>query len=108
MSATVNDGVWDWTRLKDESPVVKARAWAHLVQTPWMARMVPLQHTVEVLMAGVAGWAPEGGSRGPSNMARAFHEALGSLSGPRTTRSTWTPYYMDSLWPRTQRSPPST
>ena len=28
-------------------------------------------------MAGVAGWGPEGGTWGPSCMARAYHEALG-------------------------------
>ena len=28
-------------------------------------------------MAGVVGWGPEGGSRGPSDMARAYHEAPG-------------------------------
>ena len=28
-------------------------------------------------MAGVAGWASDGGSWGPSTMATAFHEALG-------------------------------
>ena len=44
------------------NPVVKASAWAHLIQTRWMARMVPLQHKVEVLMADAACWGPEGGS----------------------------------------------
>ena len=75
MSATANDGAWDWTRLKDESSLVKSRTWAHLIQTPWMARTVPRQHRIEVLMAGVAGWSLEGRSWGPSNMAGAFHEA---------------------------------
>ena len=39
--------------------------------------MVPLQHRTWVLMAGVAGWGPEGGGWIPAHMARAYHEALG-------------------------------
>ena len=39
--------------------------------------MVPLQHKTEVLMAGVAGWGPEGGAWGPAHMAQAYHDALG-------------------------------
>ena len=30
-----------------------------------------------VLMAGVAGWGPDGGAWSPAHMARAYHEALG-------------------------------
>ena len=77
MSSTVNEGAWDWTRLKDESRAVKSHAWSHLLQTPWMARMVPLQQETEVLMAGVAGWGPEGQPWVPPHLARAYHEALG-------------------------------
>ena len=77
MSTMINEGAWDWTCLRDDSPVVKSSAWAHLIQTPWMARMVPLQHRTEVLMARVAGWGPHGGAWSPAHMARAFHEALG-------------------------------
>ena len=39
--------------------------------------MVPLQHRTEVLMAGVAGWGPEGQPWVPAHLARAYHEALG-------------------------------
>ena len=77
MGTTVNEGAWGWTRLKDDSLVVESNARAHLLQTPWMAHMVPLQHSTEVLMAGVAGWGLDRGSWGPSSMARAYHEALG-------------------------------
>ena len=77
MSSTVNEGAWDWTRLKDDSPALKSHAWSHLLQTPWMARMVPFQHETEVLMAGVAGWGPEGQPWVPAHLARAYHEALG-------------------------------
>ena len=38
--------------------------------------MVPLQHRTEVLMAGVAGWGPEGGGWLPAHMARAYHEGI--------------------------------
>ena len=38
--------------------------------------MVPVQHRTKVLMAGVAGWGPEGGALGTAHMARAYHEAL--------------------------------
>ena len=58
-------------------PPGTASAWSHLLQTPWMARMVLLQHRTEVLMAGVAGWGPEGAAWVPAHMPRAYHEALG-------------------------------
>ena len=77
MSTMINEGAWDWTRLRDESPSVKSSAWSHLLQTPWMAHMAPLQHRIEVLMARVAGWGPDGGARSLTHMARAFDEALG-------------------------------
>ena len=88
----INEGAWDWTFLRDDSPVVKSSAWSHLLQTPWMARMVPLQHRTEVLMVGVAGWAPEGGAWSPAHMARAFHEALGV-----SFQSTDPQKYLDAL-----------
>ena len=77
MSTTVNEGAWDWTRLKDDSPVVKSNAWSHLLQTSWMALMVPLQHRTEVVMVGVAGWGPKGGGG-----ARGLHIWLGGITRP--------------------------
>ena len=77
MVTTINDGAWDWTRLNDENASAKAQAWHHLLQTPWMARMVPLQHRLEVLMSGVAGWGPRATQWSPTQLARSFHEALG-------------------------------
>ena len=86
MSSTVNEGAWDLTHLKDDSPAAKSNAWSHLLQTPGMARMVPLQHRSEVFMASVAGWGPEGQPWVPAHLARAYHEALGisfQLSDPQ-------------------------
>ena len=77
MVTTINDGAWDWTRLKDENASAKAQAWRHVLQTPWMARMVPLQHRLEVLMSGVAGWGPGATQWSTPQLARSFHEALG-------------------------------
>ena len=77
MTSPQKEGARDWTRLKDESPAVKSKAWAMLIQTPWMAHMVPHQHRLEVLMAGVAGWGLDVGSWSAPRMARSFHEALG-------------------------------
>ena len=57
--------------------MVKAKAWALLIQTPRMARMVPHQHRLDVLMAGVAGWGSEVGLRSAPKMAQLYHEALG-------------------------------
>ena len=48
-----------------------------LIQTPWMARMVPHQQRLEVLMAGVVRWGSDVGSWSAPRMARSFHEALG-------------------------------
>ena len=62
------------------------------MQMPWMACIVPFNNRMEVLMAGVVGWASEGGSWGPSTMARAFHEALGIYFESADPRK-----YMDTL-----------
>ena len=77
MGSANNDGAWDWRRLKDEDPAAKSTAWAHLIQTPWMARMIPHQHRTEVLVAGVAGWSRDGVSWSAVKLARTFHETLG-------------------------------
>ena len=70
MGSAKNDGAWDWRRLKDEDPAAKSTAWAHVIQTPWMARMIPLQHRTEVLVAGVAGWSRDGVSWSAVKLAR--------------------------------------
>ena len=69
-----------------------SNAWTHLLQTPWMAHMVPLQHRTEVLMAGVVRWGPKGGAWGPTHMAPVYHGALGisfQSAGPKK--------YLDAL-----------
>ena len=92
MGSSKNDGAWDWRRLKDEDPAAKSTAWAHLIQTPWMARMIPLQHRTEVLVAGVAGWSRDGVSCSAVKLARTFHETLGiSFQSPNPQR------YVDAL-----------
>ena len=92
MGSAKNDGAWDWRRLKDEDPAAKSTAWAHLIQTPWMARMIPPQHRTEVLVAGVAGWSRDGVSWSAVKLARTFHETLGiSFQSPDPQR------YVDAL-----------
>ena len=76
MSSTQNKGAWDGTYPKDDSPVVKAKIWALLRQTPWMALMVPHQHRLEVLMLGVINCGTEVGPWLAPKMARSCHEAL--------------------------------
>ena len=76
MSSRQNEGAWDWSRLKDDSPAVKAKAWALLIQTPWMARMVPHQHRLKALMAGAAGWSTKVGPWSAAKMERSYHEIL--------------------------------
>ena len=58
--------------------------------------MVPLQHRTKVLMAGVAGWGPEGGAWISAHMARAYHEALGVSFQSYDPRSTSTRCCTDS------------
>ena len=92
MVTTVNDGAWDWTRLMDENASAKAQAWRHLLQTPWMGRMFPLQHRLEVLMSGVAGWGPGATQWSTPQLAWSFHEALGvSFQSPDPQ------HYMDAM-----------
>ena len=92
MVTTINDGPWDCTRLKDENASAKAQAWRHLLQTPWMARMVPLQHRLEVLMSGVAAWGLGATQWSTPQLARSFHEALGvSFQSPDPQ------HYMDAM-----------
>ena len=74
MGSAKNDGAWDWRRLKDEDPAAKSTAWAHLIQTPWMARMIPHHHRTEVPVAGVAGWSRDGVSWSAVKLARTFQE----------------------------------